>query len=106
MPVTIEVKNGEVKAILQGEIDHHNAASMRKNIDESVERLRPKRLKLDFGEVTFMDSSGIGLVMGRYNTMSLIGGDVEINNPSASIEKIFNLSGISKIAKICSDKEE
>lgn len=100
MPVIIEISKDEVKAIIQGELDHHNAGAIRKSIDESVERLRPKLLKIDFSQVSFMDSSGIGLIMGRYNTMQLIGGEVEVDNPPPAINKILKISGIQKLAKI------
>ncbi|MEG0979759.1 MAG: anti-sigma factor antagonist, partial [Oscillospiraceae bacterium] len=90
----------------EGELDHHTASEIRRNIDESIERLRPKLLRIDFSQVTFMDSSGIGLIMGRYNTMKLYGGTVEVDNPPLQIEKIFKISGIEKLAKIVKKEEE
>ena len=75
MPVKI-VANGEVlSAYLDGEIDHHSASVMRNEIDAAVEKNMPTMLVLDFRDVTFMDSSGIGLVMGRYKVMKLAGLD-------------------------------
>lgn len=106
MPVHIESTENVVLAVIQGDIDHHTAAGIRNTIDETVERLRPKLLKIDFSEVSFMDSSGIGLIMGRYNTMQLIGGQVEVDNPPINIEKIFRISGIPRLAKIVKTKEE
>lgn len=106
MPVTIEKKEEKIEARIIGELDHHTAAEIRKSIDESIERLRPKLLTIDFSGVSFMDSSGIGLIMGRYNTMKLFGGEVEVQNPSPSIEKILKLSGIEKLAKIVKTREE
>jgi stage II sporulation protein AA (anti-sigma F factor antagonist) len=105
MPVSIRNSQDEVTAIIEGEIDHHTATEIRKCIDESVERIRPKLLKIDFSQVSFMDSSGIGLIMGRYNTMKIIGGKVEVQNPTPAIEKILKISGIQKLAKITKTQE-
>ena len=60
-------------AYLKGEIDHHNAGALRSCIDEAIGRAFPEMLCLDFAKVSFMDSSGIGLIMGRYRMMQEIG---------------------------------
>jgi len=65
-----------------------------------IERCRPESLVLDFGEVTFMDSSGIGLVMGRYKVIKEIGGRVTLRNTPAHIKKVMRLAGIDKLAVI------
>ena len=106
MPVIIESTHTEVKAKVFGELDHHNAVDIRKNIDESIEKIRPKLLIIDFSNLTFMDSSGVGLIMGRYKTMKLFDGEIEIHNPPQGVEKILKLSGIEKLAKIIKTKEE
>ena len=61
----ISIQGKCMTVFLDGEIDHHTAAPIRKQIDGEIDRLKPKLLVLDFGGVTFMDSSGVGLVMGR-----------------------------------------
>ena len=58
-----------VSALLSGEIDHHTAAAMRADIDAAAAAQQPKILRLDFADVTFMDSSAVGLVMGRYRLL-------------------------------------
>lgn len=85
---------------IQGELDHHSALEIRNRIDSEIFRRKPEILELDFSAVTFMDSSGIGLVMGRYKIMSQSGGKVLILNPPASIKKVMIISGIGKLAKI------
>lgn len=85
---------------LNGEIDHHTAAGIRKEIDAQTDRLLPQLLVLDFGGVTFMDSSGVGLVMGRYRNVSAHGGRLEAVNLSPWCYKIMKMSGLEKIAKI------
>lgn len=100
MSVEISI-NGEVTtAYLCGEIDHHSAAAIRNTIDNAVERNMPAILILDFTRVSFMDSSGIGLVMGRYRNLSRRGGKIHITGTSAQIYKVMKLSGIEKIATI------
>ena len=69
-------------------------------IDNAVMSQKPEVLKLDFDNVSFMDSSGIGLVMGRYRTISLYGGNLIVSNLSPQFYRIMKLSGIEKIATI------
>lgn len=85
---------------LTGEIDHHTAANIRKLIDEETDKLLPQVLVLDFSAVTFMDSSGVGLVMGRYRNVSAHGGRLEAVNLPPWCYKIMKMSGLEKIAKI------
>ena len=93
----ITYANGVLKARLQGEIDHCAAPRLRSEIDMKCEDLRPARLVLDFGGVSFMDSSGIGLIMGRYRTVSLLGGRLEVVNIPPQLKKIITLSGIESL---------
>ncbi|MBQ8574717.1 MAG: anti-sigma factor antagonist [Clostridia bacterium] len=74
-------------------------------IDDAIQRNKPKTLKLDFSDVTFMDSSGIGLVMGRFRTIQPLGGKLVVSNLSPQVYKIMQLAGLEKIAKI-SKREE
>ena len=100
MSVEIAV-NGEVTtAYLSGEIDHHSAAAMRAEIDNAAELNLPALLVLDFTRVSFMDSSGIGLVMGRYRNLSKRGAKLHITGASPQIYKVMRLSGIEKLATI------
>lgn len=86
-----------MKAELSGEIDHHSVREIREQIDMALDVNRPKLLFLDFAKITFMDSSGIGLVMGRYRKAQLFGGKIEVLNPSAQIKKVMRLSGLEKL---------
>lgn len=100
MSVDISV-NGEVTtAYLCGEIDHHSAASIRAAIDNAAELNMPSLLILDFTRVSFMDSSGIGLVMGRYRNLSKTGAELHITNTPSTIMRMFKLAGIERLAKI------
>ena len=99
MPVETFVDESSVIAYLSGDIDHHNAKSLRDSIDSVVETTYPEVLVLDFGGVSFMDSSGIGLVMGRWKLMQDLGGTVTIENASKSIRKVMRMAGIEKLLK-------
>lgn len=98
--VDLTYQDGAVTAKLYGEIDHHIAPGLRGEIDAFCESRRPARLILDYGAVSFMDSSGIGLVMGRYRMMTLLGGRLEVVNIPPSLKKIFTLSGLEGLGVI------
>lgn len=100
MSAKIELRQNEIKVYLEGEIDHHSASIIRMSIDDMILSKRPQKLVLDFGKVTFMDSSGIGLVMGRYKLMRNIGGRIAMENLSASAYKVMKLAGLEKLGEI------
>ena len=83
---------------LSGEVDHHMAAALRKVLDreirEKAEERTPIYLIFDFSAVTFMGSSGIGVVMGRYNTIRLTGGRVYITGCDSYVERILEMAGV------------
>lgn len=101
MPVTFKNRNGTLTAYIKGEIDHHTVPEIRDAIDDafvSVENINV--LVLDFYDVTFMDSSGVGLVMGRYRLVSGKGKKLKVNNLSKRDYIIMKMSGIEKLAEI------
>lgn len=95
--IELEFQNSVLTAHLSGELDHHSAAVIRQKIDAKTEMLKPKTLELDYVNVQFMDSSGIGLIMGRYRQMSLLGGNVQVTNVPPHLKRIFSLSGIDSL---------
>ena len=80
---------------LSGELDHHALKTMRGTIDAQIEQYTPKVLVLDFAGVGFMDSSGIGLILGRRRIAESFGGLVVITGASGYVEKLINLAGLS-----------
>ncbi len=92
--VTIHQEANTLIAQLSGEIDHHAAEQMRIKIDNRVNELCPKILVLDFALVSFMDSSGIGLILGRHKLVNAIGGMVVVQKVSSDIQKVLALAGI------------
>ena len=89
-----------LKIKLRGEIDHHSAVAVRTAIDDMIRSKRPKELIIDMSAVDFMDSSGLGLIMGRYNTMRELGGSVKVFDPTPATEKIMRLAGMERIINI------
>ncbi len=100
MSIQINVTGEVVTAHLIGELDHHSAREMREAIDNAVELNMPTLLILDFKDVSFMDSSGIGLVMGRYRNLVKSGAELHITGAPPQIYKMFKLAGIEKLAKL------
>jgi len=85
---------------LSGEIDHHSAVSVRTEIDENISRIRPKKAIMDLSGIDFMDSSGLGLIMGRYMKMQAVGGVLVLREPNERVLKIFKLAGLEKIVNV------
>ena len=82
------------------DIDVHSVQKIRRRADYEIERYMPKRVIFDFDSVTFMDSAGIGLLIGRYKFTNLLGGRLEIANLTQSVRKIFEMSGILKLIPV------
>ena len=106
MAVVIKRKNKYLYAFLKGEIDHHTAPEMREAIDDALSSSEScETLVLDFYDVSFMDSSGVGLVMGRYRLASGKGKKLRVDNLSKRDCMIMKMSGIEKLAEINQRKE-
>ena len=100
MSVEIRASGETVTAYLSGELDHHTARAMREAIDNAVELNMPSRLVLNFKNISFMDSSGIGLIIGRYRLMRVWQGEVQLSGMSKRIEMIVRLSGAERIVTV------
>ena len=79
---------------LEGELDHRSASGMRAEIDNQLRDRQISELVIDMGGLSFMDSSGIGLILGRYKTMSKRGGTVLISRPGRRLDKLLSMSGV------------
>ena len=82
------------------EIDHHGVEKIRRKADDEITKYMPRKVVLDFNNVSFMDSAGIGMVLGRYKIVNMLGGTLEMENVSKTIRKIFDMSGITRICPI------
>lgn len=88
--------NGNVLTLyVTGEIDHNNARRIRETADGLIHQKHPSLLNMDFSGVSFMDSSGIGLIMGRYRTMQLYGGKLRVTEIPVELRRMMELSGLS-----------
>lgn len=98
--VVFSLEGHRLTAALPGDIDHHLARPMRERIDRELELQRPELLVLDFSAVRFMDSSGIGLIIGRCEVAGGYGIRVRLKGLSDSLMRIVHLSGIEKIKNL------
>ena len=89
-----------------GEIDHHSAVSVRTGIDQKLMELRPPRVMLELSAVDFMDSSGLGLIMGRLAAVTRYGGTLAVLDPSPAVLKIIKLAGMERMLSILKTKEK
>ncbi len=97
MEVKTTSDNAVTTVFLAGELDHHNAAPLREQVDALITKRRPEKLVLDFGGISFMDSSGIGFVMGRYKLMQSLGGCLQVRGATARMEKVMRLAGLERL---------
>lgn len=104
----LEFKNKDDKLIIYmaGELDHHSAEEVRNKIDDRLDRGNITKLIMDFSGVSFMDSSGIGVVIGRYKKLSTKGGNICVTRAKGSVKRVFELSGMFKIIKLYDSIEE
>ncbi|MBC8532397.1 anti-sigma factor antagonist [Gehongia tenuis] len=89
----------EVVVVLEGELDHHSAVTVKEELDELIMNPEVRRLVLDMAGVHFMDSSGIGVVLGRYRTLKKRGGSVGVKNVSDRVDHIFKMSGLYQVVE-------
>jgi stage II sporulation protein AA (anti-sigma F factor antagonist) len=82
---------------LNEELDHHNAIQIRNKADKLIERNHVKHIIFDFSGSGFMDSAGIGVIMGRYKKVIFIGGKIAVASVNSAVDRIFRLSGLYKI---------
>ena len=86
-----------VTAAIIGDIDHHAARELRQELDDVISRSRPELLILDMEKVEFMDSSGIGLILGRMRAVRANGGELLIKNAKREIAEVIRISGLSQL---------
>ena len=82
------------------EMDDHSVQMIRRKADYEMERYMPRKVIFDFDCVTFMDSAGIGFLIGRYKFANMIGSKLEISNLTQSVKRIFEMSGILKLIPV------
>ena len=101
-----QVEENCLTIFLPPEVDHHNAGEIRREADRIVREKHIRHIIFDFRDTSFMDSSGIGVIMGRYRNISLIGGDVWAAHANPRMKKILTMSGVTKIMQLYDEEEE
>lgn len=100
---------GEKRTMLvkiNAELDHHIACRLRESVDAKIKGSNTKNVIFDFSRVSFMDSSGIGVIMGRYKITRILGGKVVIFGVKKQVRRIIEMSGIDKIIEITDTLDE
>jgi len=92
--------DGRLTVYLEGDIDHHSAKTIRARIDTKLFLIRPQELVLDLARVSFMDSAGLGLILGRYTKAAELGIRFRLINPNLQIQKILDLAGMERLVPI------
>jgi stage II sporulation protein AA (anti-sigma F factor antagonist) len=82
------------------EVDEYSAQKIRREADYEIKRYMPRKVIFDFDSVTFMDSAGIGLILGRYKFVNILGGKLEVANLTKSVKKIFEMSGLLRLIPV------
>lgn len=106
MECNYELKDGCLTIGMPKELDHHQAIQLKQEADQLIAEYHVRRLVFDFRDTEFMDSSGIGVLIGRCKNMNYGGGEVHAKNLSERVKKIFVVSGLHKIIKISTKEEQ
>lgn len=106
MRLKCEVMKNILTVYLDGELDHHSAEDVREDIDNNIDSNNIKNLIFELSDMNFMDSSGIGVVIGRYKKIDKLGGKVGVVNSNPHVDRIFQMAGIFKIIHKYETKEE
>ncbi|MDO4345459.1 MAG: anti-sigma factor antagonist [Eubacteriales bacterium] len=95
-----KVNGTDLTVMVPVELDHHNAEKIKRGADRMIESSNIRRIIFDFRRTRFMDSSGIGMIMGRYKNMRFMGGAVIAVHVNGRVQRILRLSGIYKVIDI------
>ncbi|AIE60612.1 anti-sigma F factor antagonist [Bacillus methanolicus] len=98
--IELEVKNDVLCIRLSGELDHHTADNLREQATKKIEEFQIRHIVLNLEHLSFMDSSGLGVILGRYKQIKQRHGEMIVCAISPSIERLFNMSGLFKIIRL------
>ncbi|MBQ4558091.1 MAG: anti-sigma factor antagonist [Clostridia bacterium] len=97
MQINSMIQNKTLYISLTGELDEYTAAYCRNELDNAFNIIGYNQIVLDLSKLTFMDSTGIGMLIGRYKKVRQLKKQIYISNPNNQIEKIFKMSGLYEI---------
>lgn len=98
--ISFEYRSDIMTAYISDDIDHHRAKSLREAMDERIYSDRPAVFAIDMSKVSFMDSSGLGLILGRFTLCRELGIEFKLTDPSREVERILKLAGTDRLIKI------
>ncbi len=97
MPVTVTSRAREMTARLTGEIDHHGAREIMRALEQEINAQLPRRLALDLSGVTFMDSSGIAVLLRAWRQMNALEGELTVSHIPAQPRRVLDAAGVGRI---------
>lgn len=100
MQIKFSNKGSTLIVGINGELDHHTIEYVREKIDSEIMKSTTKNLIFDFSNVSFMDSSGIGVIMGRYKNIKKLNGEAALINVNTHIRRILEMSGVLKVVPV------
>lgn len=100
MEITSSCRDRLMTTRLQGELDHHGAKGLLEQLEREIDACLPRQLVLDFSAVSFMDSSGIAVVVRARRRMDALGGTVMLQNVPPQPRKVFEASGVTRLVKM------
>lgn len=105
MEISCNAIDRNLVVAIEGDIDHHSTEFIRERIEREFARADARNIIFDFNKVSFMDSSGIGMILGRYRALEQQGGVVAVAGISAEAFRIFEVSGLRKLIAVYADAE-
>lgn len=105
LSIDLEVKDHVLLIRLRGELDHHTAEELREKVSEKLEQNNVHHIVLNLGQLTFMDSSGLGVILGRYKQIKNVGGEMIVCAISPPVKRLFDMSGLFKIIRLEQSEE-
>lgn len=98
--IDMEAKNSVLLIRLKGELDHHTAEQLRQQAENAIDKHEIKHIVLNLEELHFMDSSGLGVILGRYKKIKKNNGEMIICAISPAVKRLFEMSGLFKIMQV------
>lgn len=100
LTIDLEVKKEVLCIRLKGELDHHTAENLREKVSSAIEKFHIQHLVLNLEQLSFMDSSGLGVILGRYKQIKQKNGEMVVCAISPAVKRLFEMSGLFKIIRL------
>ncbi|MCM3760303.1 anti-sigma F factor antagonist [Alkalihalobacillus oceani] len=100
LQIDLQQKGSVLLVRLVGELDHHTAEQLRHQVEDNLAKKQIKHIVLNLEQLTFMDSSGLGVILGRYKQIRAIGGEMVVCAISPAVKRLFEMSGLFKIIRL------